>query len=96
MPGESGTVIGLSKLNRIADWCARRPQVQERLTNQIQNYINKFIPDNKGIAVIIEAKHQCCSNRGIKHDSTMKTMVVTGAFRENESIKQELMFLLTK
>lgn len=83
IPGEDGKVIGLSKLNRIVDFFARRPQVQENLTMQIHDYINSVCEGNSGVAVFIEAKHTCCSSRGIKHDSTMKTAKVSGFFLEN-------------
>ena len=96
MPEESGTVIGLSKLNRIADFCARRPQVQERLTKQILNMISDEIPGNKGVAVFVTAKHSCCSNRGIGHDSTMKTFEVSGVFRDDKSILDQFMFMLNQ
>jgi len=83
IPSKSGRVIGLSKLNRIVDWFARRPQVQENLNMQIHNFINKVCTNNNGVAVMIEAKHNCCSNRGIKHDSTMRTAYMSGAFLDN-------------
>lgn len=83
IPRADGKVIGLSKLNRIVDWFARRPQVQENLTNQIASFIDSVCENNAGVAVMIEAKHTCCSNRGIKHDSTMRTARMSGAFLEN-------------
>jgi len=61
----SGKVIGLSKINRIVDYYSRRPQVQERLTNQIGNEL-KDILETDHIAIIIDAKHMCVSSRGIK------------------------------
>jgi len=80
IPSKDGKVIGLSKLNRIVDWFSRRPQVQENLTMQIHKYIDSVCLKNKGVAVLIEANHTCCSNRGIKHDSTMRTARMSGAF----------------
>jgi GTP cyclohydrolase I len=50
---------------------------------QIHNFINEICTNNNGVAVMIEAKHNCCSNRGIKHDSTMRTAYMSGAFLEN-------------
>lgn len=94
MPSESGAVIGLSKLNRLADFCARRPQTQERLTMQIHKMISDHIPENRGIAVMITAGHTCCSNRGIGHDSVMKTMHVSGVFKDISSIKEEFLFMI--
>ena len=81
IPGK--TVIGLSKLNRIVDWYARRPQLQEALTMQIHAHISKLCEENKGVAVVIEAQHSCCSNRGIGHESTMKTAKLSGTFLDN-------------
>lgn len=83
VPGREGRVIGLSKLNRVVDWFARRPQVQENLTMQIHDYINIICEQNLGVAVMIEADHTCCANRGIKHDSTMRTSKISGCFLDN-------------
>jgi len=80
IPSAGGKVIGLSKLNRVVDWFARRPQVQESLTSQISKFIDEICVDNQGVAVVIEANHTCCSNRGIKHNSTMRTARMTGTF----------------
>jgi GTP cyclohydrolase IA len=84
IPSKTGKVIGLSKLNRIVDWFARRPQVQENLTMQIHQYIDLVCEKNKGVAVLIEANHTCCSNRGIKHDSTMRTARMSGSFLDDK------------
>ncbi len=65
----SGKVIGLSKLNRIVQYYAKRPQVQERLTNQIAEDL-KAILETDDVAVIIDAKHLCVSSRGIKDDTS--------------------------
>jgi len=83
LPGKDGKVIGLSKLNRICDHHARKPQVQENLTMQIHDHINRVCEGNLGVAVMIEANHTCCSNRGIGHNSTMKTSKLSGAFMDN-------------
>lgn len=82
LPAPDGKVIGLSKLNRIVDWFARRPQVQENLTMQIHEFINEVCEGNRGVAVMIEANHTCCSCRGIRHDSTMRTARMSGAFHD--------------
>lgn len=82
IPGSN--IIGLSKLNRIVNYCSRKPQVQENLTQDIFNFINQLIPDNKGIAVYLECQHTCVSMRGINQDSTMKTAKVSGFFFTNE------------
>lgn len=65
----SGKVIGLSKLNRIVQYYAKRPQVQERLTNQIANEL-KTVLETENVAVIIDAKHLCVSSRGVKDDAS--------------------------
>ncbi len=65
----SGKVIGLSKLNRIVNYFAERPQVQERLTTQIYNELTKVL-NTESVMVVIEAKHMCVSSRGIKDDSS--------------------------
>lgn len=89
IPSKNGKVVGLSKLNRIVDWFARRPQVQENCTMQIHEYIDMVCEGNKGVAVLIEANHTCCSHRGVKHDSTMRTARMSGAFLEEESTRNE-------
>ena len=76
----SGKVIGLSKLNRIVNYFAQRPQVQERLTTQIYNELTKVL-NTESIMVVIEAKHMCVSSRGIKDDtSTTITEMYGGDF----------------
>ena len=86
IPGRDGKVIGLSKINRIVEWFSRRPQVQENLTMQIHNYMNEVCVGNKGIAVLVEANHMCACVRGVKHDSTMKTARMSGAFLDKDDI----------
>lgn len=82
----SGKVIGLSKLNRIVQYYAKRPQVQERLTNQIANELQTIL-ETENIAVIIDAKHLCVSSRGIKDDtSSTVTAFYGGAFNTPEKI----------
>ena len=82
----SGKVIGLSKLNRIVQYYAKRPQVQERLTNQIANEL-KTVLETEDVAVIIDAKHLCVSSRGIK-DNTSATVTTYygGLFHTPEKI----------
>jgi|TARA_B110000438_G_scaffold148637_1_gene143138 GTP cyclohydrolase IA len=76
----SGKVIGLSKLNRIVNYFAQRPQVQERLTTQIYNELTKVL-NTESVMVVIEAKHMCVSSRGIKDDtSTTITEMYGGDF----------------
>jgi len=82
----SGKVIGLSKLNRIVQYFAKRPQVQERLTNQIAEEL-KGILNTEDVAVIIDAKHLCVSSRGIKDDtSSTVTSYFGGKFNTQEKI----------
>jgi GTP cyclohydrolase I len=89
IPSEDGKVIGLSKLNRIVEYFARRPQVQENLCSQIALYLDAVCEGNKGIAVVIEANHMCACVRGVRHDSTMMTSKLTGAFKDDASTRTE-------
>ena len=82
----SGKVIGLSKINRIVQYFANRPQVQERLTNQIARELATVL-ETEDIAVIIDAKHLCVASRGIKDDSSATvTSYYGGAFNKPEKI----------
>nr|WP_298994130.1 GTP cyclohydrolase I FolE [uncultured Polaribacter sp.] len=84
----SGKVIGLSKLNRIVQYYAKRPQVQERLTNQIAEEL-KGILETEDVAVIIDAKHLCVSSRGVKDDtSSTVTSYFGGKFNTQEKIAE--------
>lgn len=84
----SGKVIGLSKLNRIVLYYASRPQVQERLTNQIAIEL-KSILNTEDVAVIIDAKHLCVASRGVKDDtSATVTSYYGGVFNTPEKIKE--------
>jgi len=84
----SGKVIGLSKLNRIVQYFAKRPQVQERLTNQIALELQSIL-DTEDVAVIIDAKHLCVSSRGIKDDtSATVTSFYGGQFNAAEKIQE--------
>ena len=84
----SGKVIGLSKLNRIVNYYARRPQVQERLTNQIAEELKRIL-GTEDVAVIIDAKHLCVSSRGIKDDSSATvTAFYGGAFNTSAKIAE--------
>jgi GTP cyclohydrolase IA len=86
----SGTVIGLSKINRIVDYFSRRPQVQERLTVQISEELKKVLK-TEDVAIIIEAKHMCVSSRGIQDESsTTVTAEYSGIFK-NEKTKDEFL-----
>lgn len=89
----NGQVIGLSKLNRIVDYFARRPQVQERLTIQIANEL-KNILETEDVAILIEAKHLCVSMRGIKDEaSTTVTAHYSGKFKEDQYRNEFLQYI---
>ena len=91
----AGKVIGLSKINRIVDYFARRPQVQERLTNQIGNEL-KDILETEDVAVVIDAKHLCVSSRGIKDDtSTTTTSFYSGKFKSSSTKKEFQNYLIS-
>ena len=89
LPSVDGKVIGLSKLNRIVEFYARRPQVQENLTMQIHEHIHKECTQNIGVAVMIEANHMCACVRGVKHDSIMKTAKLSGKFKDTDRAREE-------
>jgi|TARA_R110001592_G_scaffold330593_1_gene612823 GTP cyclohydrolase I len=90
IPGEDSKVIGLSKLNRLVEHFARRGAIQEQLTVAIHNSIETIISDNKGVAVMIDATHNCVSCRGVKHGgASMKTSKLTGAFKDDPSTRSE-------
>lgn len=85
----NGKVIGLSKLNRIVQYFAKRPQVQERMTMQIARELQKIL-QTEDVAVIIDAKHLCVSSRGVQdYNSATVTSFYGGKF-ENEAARQEL------
>lgn len=89
-----GKVIGLSKIARIVDMYARRLQIQENLTVQIADAISEVIQP-AGVAVTIEAEHLCMKMRGVeKQNSTMKTSVMLGAFRESQATRMEYLQLI--
>jgi GTP cyclohydrolase I len=86
----SGKVIGLSKLNRIVNYFAKRPQVQERLTMQIANELQNIL-STESVAVILDAKHLCVSSRGIKDNSSATVSSFYGGKFNTESVKQEFL-----
>ncbi len=87
-------VIGLSKFNRLVDWIASRPQIQEEMTVQIADVIQEET-GAESIALIVKAEHMCLTHRGVKeHESDMTTSVMRGDFREFPHIKQEFLSLL--
>jgi GTP cyclohydrolase I len=91
-PGKK--VIGLSKFNRMVNWIASRPQIQEEMTEQIADMIEKET-EAQGVAVVIKAEHFCMTARGVKeHESEMMTSVVRGMFRDEPATKAEFFSLL--
>jgi len=90
----NGKIIGLSKLPRIVNMYARRLQIQERITAQIADTINKAIKP-KGVAVVMEAEHMCMMMRGVeKHNSKTVTSSVLGAFAKNRKTREEFLKLV--
>jgi GTP cyclohydrolase I len=94
IPNEGGKITGLSKLARVVDDYARRPQVQERLTRQVADAIERMLQP-RGALVVVEAEHLCMSMRGVrKPGSTTITSAVHGIFRNEVSTRLEAMRLL--
>jgi GTP cyclohydrolase I len=94
IPNEQGCITGLSKLARVVDLLAHRPQVQERLTTQIADCIEKVLKP-RGVLIVIEAEHLCMTMRGInKPGSRTITSAIRGIFRDNESTRVEAMGLI--
>ncbi len=90
----TGKVVGLSKLARLVEGYARRPQVQERMTTQIADALmEELLP--AGAACIVEATHTCMSLRGVrKHGAVMVTSALRGVFKENPATRQEILALM--
>jgi len=94
IPGNDGRVTGLSKLARLVDAYAKRPQVQERLTSQIADEMQRTLQP-KGVLVVIEAEHLCMSMRGVrKPGASTVTSAVRGLFRDNTATRFEAMRLI--
>ena len=90
----NGKIVGLSKLGRIVEIMARRPQVQERMTEELADVVMEQL-NPRGVGVVIEATHTCMTIRGIrKTDSICTTSAMRGTFRTNESTRAELMALI--
>ena len=94
IPGVDGRICGLSKLARVVDVFAKRPQVQERLTSQIAETIVEHLKP-QGVIVVIEAEHLCMSMRGVeKPGAITTTSAVRGIFRTNAPTRAEAMSLI--
>lgn len=90
----NGRVVGLSKLARVVDAVARRPQVQERMTEEIADLIDEHLKP-RGVAVIVEASHSCMTIRGVRKPAAMTiTSSMRGGFLENPMTRNELMSLI--
>lgn len=95
IPNEEGRITGLSKLARLVDGYARRPQVQERLTSQCADALENIL-EPRGAIVVIEAEHLCMAMRGIrKPGASTITSAVRGIFRDDASTRGEAMRFLT-
>ncbi len=91
IPGDDGRITGLSKLARLVDGFARRPQVQERLTTQVADTIDQVLRP-KGVLVVIEAEHLCMSMRGVRKPGALTvTSAVRGLFKTNAATRAEAM-----
>lgn len=91
IPKPGGKITGLSKLARLVDGYARRPQVQERITREIADAIRDTL-DPAGVLVVVEAEHMCMSMRGVrKPGSSTVTSAVHGHFRDNPASRDEAM-----
>jgi GTP cyclohydrolase I len=89
-----GHIVGISKLARVVEAFARRPQVQERMTSQIADLIDEELQPS-GVAVVCEAVHTCMTMRGVKKPgSTVITSAMRGAFQKNVSTRTEIMALI--
>jgi GTP cyclohydrolase I len=87
-------VVGISKLARVVDSFAKRLQVQEKMTAQIANAIQHVLQP-KGVAVVLEAEHQCMSTRGVhKHGVSMVTSTMLGVFRDDPSTRREFLTMI--
>lgn len=94
IPNTRGEITGLSKIARVVDTLSKRPQVQERLTTQIADAIEKAL-DPRGVLVILEAEHLCMTMRGVKKPGAQTvTSAIRGLFRDSEATRSEAMGLI--
>ena len=94
IPNKDGRITGLSKIARVVDVLAKRLQVQERLTTQIADVIDKAL-EPRGVFVVIEAEHLCMTMRGVKKPGSLTvTSAVRGLFRSDERTRQEAISLI--
>ena len=96
IPGEDGRVTGLSKLARVVDLYAKRPQVQERLTAQVADAVMRKLKP-RGVIVVIEAEHLCMAMRGVrKAGAITTTSAVRGVFKSNDASRSEALGLILR
>ncbi len=96
IPGSDGRVTGLSKLARLVDGFAKRPQVQERMTSQVADTLQRALQP-RGTLVVLEAEHLCMSMRGVRKPGTLTiTSAVRGSFRSNPATRAEALGLLRR
>ncbi|MBG0819778.1 GTP cyclohydrolase I FolE [Planomonospora sp. ID91781] len=96
IPNDKGQVTGLSKLARLVDVYARRPQVQERMTSQIADALMRVL-EPRGVIVVIECEHLCMTMRGVrKPGAKTTTSAVRGSFRDSEKTRAEAMALILR
>jgi GTP cyclohydrolase IA len=94
IPGESGRITGLSKLARVVDLYARRPQVQERLTSQVADAVMRRL-EPQGVIVVVQAEHLCMAMRGVrKPGSSTMTSAVRGIFKSDQRTRAEALSLI--
>jgi GTP cyclohydrolase I len=87
-------VVGISKLARVVDSYAKRLQVQEKMTAQIANAVRDVLQP-RGVAVVLEAEHQCMSTRGVhKHGVSMVTSTMSGVFRDDPTTRREFLTMI--
>jgi GTP cyclohydrolase I len=91
----NGKIVGLSKLARVVEVLARRPQVQERMTEDLADLLMQEL-NARGVGVVMEASHTCMTIRGVrKPDSVCSTSAMRGTFRENQSTRSEFLALIS-
>src|ERR1700758_4449827 len=96
IPGDDGRITGLSKIARVVDLYARRPQVQERLTGQIADALMRKL-DPRGVIVVVEAEHLCMAMRGVrKPGAVTTTSAVRGQFKSNAASRAEALDLILR
>jgi len=94
VPNKAGQITGLSKIARVVDVLAKKPQVQERLTTEIAETLEKVL-EPKGVAVVVEAIHLCMMMRGVeKQNSMLTTSMMLGSFRDHDRTRSEFLQLV--